>query len=141
MYLAAFFLVLALGSFGLSSMRRNEGQTLRISCDGRTAAELSLSQIRTGKSAEKARYCLLLYREEGISCEWYDSQPELAAIVPAGVSYNLLAVSASGVSMESADCPDQICVHHIPISGAGESIICLPHKLAVEITGSPEWKE
>ena len=59
----------------------------------------------------------------------------MAPSVPEGVSYNLLAVSAESVSMDAADCRDQICVHHIPITGSGESIICLPHKLAVEIVG------
>jgi hypothetical protein len=40
--------------------------------------------------------------------------------------------------MEAADCRDQICVHHIPISGSGESIICLPHKLVVTVTGKQD---
>ncbi len=48
--------------------------------------------------------------------------------------YNLLQISGGSVSIISADCPDQICVNHKPISGKGESIICLPHKLVVEIT-------
>ena len=36
--------------------------------------------------------------------------------------------------MEAADCRDQICVRHRAVSAVGESIICLPHKLVVEIT-------
>lgn len=57
---------------------------------------------------------------------------------PRGLDFNLLAVSDACVRMEAADCRDQICVHHIPIAGGGESIICLPHKLVVEIVGEKD---
>lgn len=143
-YLAAFFLFLALGSFGLSVLGRKEGQILRIFYDGQTLTSMPLSKVRTRETAEacneEVRYCLILNRMEGVSCEWYDSAPDLPSTVPEGIGYNLLAVSSSGVSMEAADCPDQICVHHIPILRDGESIICLPHRLAVEIIGGKESK-
>ncbi|KAI4447103.1 hypothetical protein C823_001622 [Eubacterium plexicaudatum ASF492] len=32
-----------------------------------------------------------------------------------------------------ADCPDQLCVHQKAISGQGETIVCLPNKIVVEI--------
>ncbi len=141
--LTAFFLFLALGIFGWSSLSREDGQTLRISCDGQIVEEVSLAQIRqhglagTGRdsAAETVRYCLLLNVNGHVSCEWYETKPDLVTTVSEGSSYNLLTVSEAGVSMEAADCPDQICVHHIPIKGGGESIICLPHKLVVEIRG------
>ncbi len=137
--LITFFLFLALGSFVWFAMSRKDGRTLRISHDGQTIASMSLAQegprdMETAHS-ETARYCLILYDEECISCKWYEAGGGLAPSVPEGVSYNLLAVSAESVSMDAADCRDQICVHHIPITGSGESIICLPHKLAVEIVG------
>lgn len=141
-YLAVFFLFLAFAIFGLFALSRKEGQTLRISCEGQTIAELSLSQTGVWKTAEgdggKVRYCLILYQAESVSCQWYDVVPDLVSAVPDGIRYNLLAVSASGVFMEAADCPDQICVHHIPIYGNRESIICLPHKLVVEITSGAD---
>ena len=141
-YLAVFFLLLALGSFSWFAVNRKEGQAMQISYDGQTLTSMSLSQMRMQKTLEKsncgARYCLLLYTEKGVSYEWYDSVPDLVSAVPEGISYNLLAVSESGVSMVAADCPDQICVHHIPIKNGGESIICLPHKLVVEIQGGTE---
>ena len=40
--------------------------------------------------------------------------------------------------IEEADCPDKLCVKHKPISRNGESIICLPHKLAIRIVGGEE---
>lgn len=47
--------------------------------------------------------------------------------------YNLLKIDTDGVSVEDADCPDKICVNHRKISKGGESIICLPHKLVIEL--------
>lgn len=118
---------------------RREGRTLLISCDGEVVGRSSLREFdgyeKKGTASEKERYCLLIYTVEGVSCEWYDAEPDLSSTVPEGISYNLLSVSSSGVSMEAADCRDQICVHHIPIMREGESIICLPHRLAVEIRG------
>ena len=40
--------------------------------------------------------------------------------------------------MKEADCPDQICVRHKAISKSGESIVCLPHKVVVEISSEEE---
>lgn len=138
--LVAFFLCLALGCFIWFAVGRKDGQVLRISCGGQVLAEMPLSQNRVQKKEEDngtARYCLILCGA-GVSCEWYETRPELTLAVPEGAGYNLLAVSASGVTMEAADCRDQICVHHIPIRGVGESIICLPHKLVAEIVGEAD---
>ena len=51
--------------------------------------------------------------------------------------YNIVRIHGSKVSVLKADCRSQVCVDHKPISKAGESIICLPHKLVVEIV-SPD---
>lgn len=134
------FCLLIAAAFALwSAFGRREGGILLLSCDGEVVDKSRMREFDGyGKGlavSERVRYCLLLYTEEDILCEWYDSEPDLTLTVPEGVSYNLLSVSSSGVSMEAADCPDQICVHHIPIMREGESIICLPHRLAVEIKG------
>lgn len=124
------------------SAGRREGRTLRLTYEGELIFQGTLRKLERSEEvdavSERVRYCLLLYTEEGVSCTWYEVRPNLSSAVPAGSSYNLLVVSESSVSMEAADCPDQICVHHIPIRSGGESIICLPHKLAVEIVGETE---
>lgn len=51
---------------------------------------------------------------------------------------NVVVIHDGTVHMESADCKNQVCVHTGEISRAGESIICLPNKVVVEITGSTE---
>ena len=40
--------------------------------------------------------------------------------------------------MESATCPDGVCVSHRPISREGETIVCLPHKVVVTVIGGNE---
>ncbi len=40
------------------------------------------------------------------------------------------------VRIASADCRNQICVNSQAISAAGQSIICLPHRVSVELVGS-----
>ena len=48
---------------------------------------------------------------------------------------NVLVVRDGEACMEEADCPDGLCVKQGPVSKNGESIICLPHRLAVQIVG------
>ena len=47
--------------------------------------------------------------------------------------YNRLVIDQNSVKMLEADCPDQYCVKHSAITGTNETIVCLPHKLTVEI--------
>lgn len=47
---------------------------------------------------------------------------------------NVLTVQDGEAYMSEADCPDKLCMRQKPISEKGESIICLPHRLAVEVT-------
>ena len=52
--------------------------------------------------------------------------------------YNLLLIEGGEVRVTDADCPDQLCVRQRAISGNGESIICLPHKLVIQIDSGKE---
>lgn len=52
--------------------------------------------------------------------------------------YNLLLVSGGEVSVSDADCPDGLCVRQRAISRNGESIICLPHRLVIQIVSKEE---
>lgn len=46
---------------------------------------------------------------------------------------NTIVIDKGQVYMENADCPDQVCVKHKPISKNGEMIICLPNEVFVEV--------
>ena len=47
--------------------------------------------------------------------------------------YNKIIVSNGKCYVETANCRDGICIKRGKISKTGESIVCLPHKLIVEI--------
>ena len=47
---------------------------------------------------------------------------------------NRIRIENGEAAVLEASCPDQICVHHKPVSKAGETIVCLPHRFVVTIT-------
>ena len=47
--------------------------------------------------------------------------------------YNILVIKDGQAHVAQASCPDGICAAHRPISRDGESIICLPNKVVVEL--------
>lgn len=55
--------------------------------------------------------------------------------------HNLLHIENGSVSMTEADCPDGYCKRQGEISTEKEAIVCLPHKLIVEIESADEQNE
>lgn len=51
---------------------------------------------------------------------------------------NVCEIKDKKVSMISADCPDQLCVHQRTIQLQGETIVCLPNKVVLEIMGTKQ---
>lgn len=48
--------------------------------------------------------------------------------------YNLLEIDGESIQMVDANCGDQVCIRSFgPTSKSGETILCLPHKLIVEV--------
>lgn len=54
--------------------------------------------------------------------------------VASSAGTNAIEVQAGKVRVSEADCPNQDCVEQGWISKAGQQIVCLPHKLVVNIT-------
>lgn len=50
-------------------------------------------------------------------------------------SHNKVVIEDGEVRMEEADCPDKLCISQGKISKPGQTIICLPNKTMVTITG------
>jgi len=46
---------------------------------------------------------------------------------------NTIYVEHDGVSMQSATCPDKLCVKQGKIKNSSRSIVCLPNRIVVEI--------
>ncbi len=66
-----------------------------------------------------------------------DTEQEIP-IVSEGRTTNLLVISQGRADMTEADCPDKLCVHQRAISKNNETIVCLPNRVVVRVTGSEE---
>jgi hypothetical protein len=51
---------------------------------------------------------------------------------------NIVLVEPGQISVRYATCPDQVCVLQGPISSSARPIVCLPHRLSIEITDAPD---
>ncbi|MBQ9690941.1 MAG: NusG domain II-containing protein [Eggerthellaceae bacterium] len=49
------------------------------------------------------------------------------------LGFNTISVEAGKVHIQDADCDNHDCIHQGEISHPGEQIVCLPHKLWIEI--------
>ncbi|MBI9013472.1 MAG: NusG domain II-containing protein [Clostridiales bacterium] len=49
--------------------------------------------------------------------------------------YNVIYIQDGEVWVEEANCLNQVCVTHSHVSKIGEMIVCIPHKLILEIKG------
>ena len=115
-------------------VHRETGSTVRILHDGVELKRIDLYPAQTDSETNTdSGYCLITYRDDVVGVEYFSYKPEPK--LPEGTGYNLISVTDGTVIVEAADCKDQICVHHKPVSAKGESIICLPHRLVVEIIG------
>ena len=87
---------------------------------------------------------VLLTRESGASVavrvdgkviETFDLDQELRyEITGYSGGTNTLVISGGQVWLEDADCPDKLCVNMGKISSNGQSIVCLPHRVVIEIS-------
>ena len=50
--------------------------------------------------------------------------------------HNTILVEPGAISVIDADCPDHVCVKQGKLTGGGLSIICMPHRLVIQIGGS-----
>lgn len=54
--------------------------------------------------------------------------------VKEGDFYNRIRIEDGKAYMEEANCPDGYCERQGKISGGAQTIVCLPHKLVVEVS-------
>lgn len=139
-WLISAILAIALIILFVFRLTRTQGSYANISYDGMIIMQIPLSQSET-------RYYLLT---ESISGSYEETQPicsieelseeEWLNMQRSSEDYNVLICHNGEVRMIESNCPDQICVHHSAINATGENIICLPHKIVVEIISDEESK-
>ena len=50
--------------------------------------------------------------------------------------HNVIVLSGKTAVMQSADCPDQVCVRTGRLTRAGQVAVCLPHRVILKLTGT-----
>ncbi|MCR4741084.1 MAG: NusG domain II-containing protein [Lachnospiraceae bacterium] len=54
-----------------------------------------------------------------------------------GLKVNL-RIHENRAEVESADCPDKLCVHQFPVKKEGDSIVCLPARVMITVRDSSD---
>lgn len=135
---------------------RTQGSYAEISYDGEVVLQIPLSQNAEGKyyllteqewtqeektqtdrEEQELQSQLKLSIREFSKEKWLEEADDWVKDTLIG-NYNVLVSQNGEVRMIQSNCPDQICVHHSVVSGTGENIICLPHKIVIEVTGGKE---
>lgn len=101
-------LILSVIAIAVFSLTRTGGAKVRITIDGKDYKVLNLNEDTSFTVEEK----------DG--------------------NYNIIKIENNSVTMLGANCPDKLCVKHRKIHYSGESIVCLPHRVVVEIVGGKE---
>ena len=63
----------------------------------------------------------------------YSLDEDREIVIDDGVHYNKIVIKDGKAYMEEANCRDQICTHMPAISINGETIICLPNRVFLEV--------
>lgn len=67
-----------------------------------------------------------------------DSPEPVTIPLGSSLGYNQVVIENGAARMVSASCPDQVCVQTAPIRLPGQTIVCLPNRVVVEVTGEKE---
>ena len=90
-----------------------------------------------------AALCMLIFRTEGDTVnvivdgkDWgeYPLSENRTVEIKTSLGTNVLVIKDGTAYVSNASCPDGICSSHSPILYDGESIICLPNKVVIEIS-------
>lgn len=98
---------------------------------------IAFTQIsRRSKDVEDAQVVVIIDGEEIATYSLSKNRTE--KIEQEDGNYNLLQIQDGYVEVLEASCRDKICVNHHHIHYQGETIVCLPNKVVVEIVGGEE---
>ncbi len=79
---------------------------------------------------------------DGIETERYPLSVNTEVVIETGdEGRNTLVIENNKAFMKDANCPDKICEGHSKISYKGETIVCLPHKVVIEIIAEDSENE
>ena len=105
--LTAVILAIAAAGLFLLNSTKKEGNSVTVKIDGKQTAVFSL------------------YEDLKYEIRTGEEQEDV----------NILIIEKGKAYISYADCPDGICKDYRPVSFVGETIVCLPHKVVIEVTG------
>lgn len=89
-------------------------------------------------NATKVRGNRVVVKIDGVETQSYSLSENSEFEIKTGKNdenINVVVIENGKVRVTEADCPDGICKDYRPISYVGQTIICLPHKVVIEIVG------
>ncbi len=75
---------------------------------------------------------------DGVEEARFDLSADTEYEIKSAEGVNHLVIKEGYAYLKDADCPDKLCVKMGRINKEGQSIICLPHKVVIEIKGGEE---
>jgi len=128
----------AAGLFVFRLTHSGDGRKVRVTVDSEVFGEYELSKTGAADGQESefdavAGAGYSINGNENREAVENTDQSVRRIEIPGKVGICVMVIDGTKVYMESADCPNQICVHHSSISHKGETIICLPNRVVIEI--------
>lgn len=77
----------------------------------------------------------ILHRGQVVQTVRLDRLTEELTVPVEGTYHLAVTLDKTGVRVAESDCPGQDCVHTGTITRAGQSIVCLPEQVVVQLTG------
>lgn len=77
---------------------------------------------------------------DGVEYGMYSLSEDQEIPVQSEYGCNIVQIEDGMVCMKDADCPDKYCIHQGKTDRKNKSIVCLPHKLMVEVVEASETK-
>lgn len=139
-------LAVAFVSFLIIKLQSAKGSYAVISYDGEAfPSQISLEQPESvyylltfeNSDEQSSNNTVNIDKSDSITVQEY-SETEWETTKLPDSEYNVFVCADKEIRMLQSSCPDKICVQHSAISNTGENIICLPHKLVIEIKGDKE---
>ena len=78
---------------------------------------------------------VVIVEQNGRETARYALSEDRTVRIEGAAGYNLLVIENGEAWIMEADCPTQLCMKTGMIRYGGQSLVCLPHRLAVRIAG------
>ena len=92
------------------------------------------------KASSNYKGDMLVVEQDGKVIKKLPMDEDIEYRVDYGGHYNIIVIKDGRAYVKEADCQDQICTHMHPIEKEGQTIICLPNRLYLELESHRDKK-